>query len=78
MADYARDPLKCTPGAKMKNVLTMTGQSRNLSHPEFKYDALGTNCYDTIQGYILRQNPDGLGTEEWMQKCAPSFPAELV
>eukprot|EP00037_Helgoeca_nana_P006842 m.62497 g.62497 ORF g.62497 m.62497 type:complete len:326 (+) comp17691_c0_seq1:2354-3331(+) len=66
--EYSRDGLKCTKGATMKNVLTMTGQSRNLSQPEFKYDALGTNCYDTIQGYILQNNPDRLGTEAWMRK----------
>lgn len=65
----AQDTLKCNLNATMKNVLTMTGQSKYLpGQPEYKYDVLGTNCLDTIEGYIRRNNPEGLSTENWMLK----------
>jgi hypothetical protein len=55
----------CNPEATFKNVLTMTGDSRNVSEPQFRYDALGLNCLDTISDFISENNPYGMSAEEF-------------
>ena len=74
---------RCSSGATWQNVLTMTGTSPNIQSPRFSYDLLGTDCYNTISNFIGENNPEGLTTSAWKDKCVththlhhpPAFPA---
>eukprot|EP00729_Bicosta_minor_P005841 gene5841-94_t len=59
---------QCNPDATFQNVLTMTGQSKDLRHPVFDYDANGQNCLDSLQDTVSENNPDGLWTTAWKNK----------
>lgn len=47
----------------------MTGQSKDLRHPVFDYDANGQNCLDSLQDTVSENNPGAL--------CV-SFPASIL
>lgn len=55
----------CNPDATFKNILTMTGESPDISQPHFDYDALGLDCLDTISDFITENNPFGMTAEEF-------------
>ena len=57
----------CNADAEFRHVLTMTGTSPDIQSPQYSYDTLGTNCLDTLQDFIMQNNPDGLTTSDWMQ-----------
>lgn len=59
---------KCNPEATFKEVLTMTGTSPDINTPRFSYDALGTDCYDTVGDFIQTKNPEKLPAEAWKEK----------
>jgi hypothetical protein len=59
---------QCNVASDFVNVLTMTGESRDVSNPTYSYDTLGTSCLDTIQDFISSNNPDGLTTRQWKDK----------
>lgn len=69
VADRNSNTRLCNRDATFKNVLTMTGESRDINNPRYSYDTLGTNCLDTLQDTIRQNNPDGLSsTPEWKDK----------
>jgi len=59
---------QCNRGAQFEHVLTMTGQSPDLSNPVFEYDGLGDACLDTLSDFIGENNPAGLTTFDWKQR----------
>lgn len=59
---------QCNVAADYENVLTMTGESSDISNPSYSYDTLGTNCLDTLQDFISANNPEGLTTRQWKDK----------
>jgi hypothetical protein len=70
--DYIKDKVSntrdCNADAQFKHVLTMTGQSDDMSDPTFSYDSSGRDCLDTIQDFIATNNPEGLSAIEWKNK----------
>ena len=68
VANSVQNPRQCTLNAKMQNVLTMSGTSVDMSHPTFSYDALGTECLNTLNDYLHECNPEGLSTPAWKDK----------
>eukprot|EP00040_Diaphanoeca_grandis_P028991 m.168688 g.168688 ORF g.168688 m.168688 type:complete len:383 (+) comp31533_c0_seq1:190-1338(+) len=62
------NPRKCNNEAVFKNVLTMTGTSPDISSPRYSYDTFGTDCYDTLSGFVQDNNPEGLGASTWKDK----------
>jgi len=59
---------QCNRDAQFEHVLTMTGQSSDLSTPRFEYDASGDACLDTLSDFIGQNNPTGLTTFDWKQR----------
>jgi len=53
----------CDAEADFRNVLTMTGESPDLSDPTFIYDGGGRRCLDALPDFIDANNPDGLGNQ---------------
>ena len=48
---------QCNADTSFRHVLTMTGQSEDLSNPSFSYDASGLACLDTLADFIDQNNP---------------------
>jgi hypothetical protein len=46
----------------------MTGESKDLRHPVFDYDASGQKCLDSLQDTVSENNPDGLWATAWKDK----------
>jgi len=59
---------KCNIEATFSNVLTMTGTSSSTSNPTFKYDVLGSDCYDALSDFVTENNPEGLNADDWKDK----------
>lgn len=68
MADRIRNTLACNRECTLENVLTMTGESADLSNPRYRYDTLGTNCLNTISDMLGENNPDNLTASQWMER----------
>jgi CubicO group peptidase (beta-lactamase class C family) len=67
-SEKVKNSRKCNADATFRNVLTMTGTSPDISKPRFAYDTLGTDCYDTLSGFVADNNPDGTNAETWKDK----------
>jgi len=65
VADKVSNGRRCNPDAAFKNVLTMTGTSPDVANPRYKYDTFGTDCLDTLSGFIQENNPDGASASDW-------------
>jgi len=62
------DTRDCNEDAAFRNVLTMTGESRNIDNPQFSYDTDGTLCLDTLSDFIEENNPYRLSAEEFKDR----------
>ena len=58
----------CNNEAEFRHVLTMTGTSPDINNPRYSYDTLGTNCLDTLSDFLAENNPEGVGSGDWMER----------
>ena len=66
--DHNNGTRQCNAEAEFLNVLTMTGESRELGNPSFHYDTFGTKCLDTLSDFIAQNNPAGLSAMAWKDR----------